>query len=327
MQTQNPLSGHRRLDGFGFDLSKATSFDEGIAMAGLDWNVATGPVQTMVGDRLIQVPDFKTVVRTDNLMPLGVVGKGYAPFQNAEALAVAEELMKNGGAKLIRGGTFGDGGSTFLSLELPGRMKIGPKADEVAKFLTIINSHDASQLYRSLFSPFRIWCSNQIRGLIRQFKDNLAIRHTKNGVDKLKEATKALGAANKYYDQFERLANELARKAFSDAQMVELAEQLLPAKLDEETGEEKELTAQTAKNRETIVELFTTGAGHKENGLVGTAWGAINAVAEYVDHARATRVTGDMSTNTARSTAAWFGSGVKMKEQSFDMVRGMVGLA
>lgn len=321
------LSGHQRLGHFGRDLSGARNFREGLEMAGLNWEVATGPVQTMVGDRLIQVPDFKTVVRTDTLTPLGVVGAGYAPFQNTEALAIVEDLMNEGGAKMIRGGTFGDGGSMFLSMELPGRMKIGPKQDEVAKYLTIINSHDGSQLFRSLFSPFRLWCSNQIRALLRQFKDNLSIRHTKGGYDKLSEARRSLGAAQKYYKTFELVADKLARTPFSDKQMVTLAEQLFPAKVEEETGKVIELSGKAENNRNKVVELFTTGAGHKETGIVGTAWGAVNAVAEFVDFERNTRTFGDTSSEFARSTSAWFGNGVKMKEQSFEIVKGMVGMA
>lgn len=314
-----------RLETFGRDISKAANLHEAMVLADLNWEVRTGPVQTLIGDRLIELPDYKTIVRADNMTPLGVVGKGYKPFQNAEALGIVDDLMKEGGAKMMRAGLFGGGGATFFSMELPGRMKIGPKSDEVAKYLTIINSHDGSHLFRSLFAPFRIWCSNQIRALLEKFKDNLSIRHTKNGWNKLEEARSQLGAANVYYKQFEQLADKLARTNFSAKQMKELADTVFPKQKGDDGKEE--LSGKAENSHAKVIELFETGAGHRESGLVGTAWGAVNAVAEWVDFERNTRTFNGADTDATRSQAAWFGSGTTIKQASFDTVRSMVGLA
>lgn len=316
-----------RLDGFGRNLHTAKSFDEALVMADLNWEVGTGPLQTMVevkGEmRLIEVPDHKAIIRLDKNLPLGVVGKGYQPFQNRDALGIVEDLCRDGGAQMLRAGTFGGGGANFFSLELPGRMKIGPKHDEVAKFLTIINSHDGSYLYRSLFSPFRIFCSNQIRALIEKFPDNVSIRHTKNGWGKLEVAREQLKAANQYYKQFEVVADKLARTPFSEKQMKALADSIFP----KNETKEKVRSTKAENAHAKVVELFEGGAGHKEMGLVGTAWGAVNAVAEWVDYERNTRTFDGVSTEIARSTAAWFGSGANIKAKSFDTVREMVGMA
>jgi len=326
MQKQTLTQLGPRLGGFGKDISKAGDFQTAISMAGLDWNVAPGPVQTMVGDRIVEVPDFKTIVRTDTLAPLGIVGAKYQPFQNRDALAIVEDFVNEGGCKMIRAGTFNGGAATFFSLELPGRMKIGPTGDEVAKFLTIINSHDGSQMYRSLFSPFRLYCSNQIRAVMNRFRESVAIRHTVKGMNKLNEARKSLGAANSYYSQFEILADKMARTPFSDNQMKELAATVFPNKVDE-SGETKELSGRTESNREKVVELFTQGRGHQESGIVGTAWAGLNAVVEFVDYERGTRTFNDATAESTRATSAWFGSGVAMKAQAFQTVMQMTRIA
>ncbi len=58
-------------------------------------------------------------------------------------------------------------------------------------------------------------------------------------------------------------------------------------------------------------------------GVKGTAWGAFNAIGEYVDFHRATRaagVSGDMN----RATSLLFGSGAAIKQKAWDSALSLV---
>jgi phage/plasmid-like protein (TIGR03299 family) len=64
-----------------------------------------------------------------------------------------------------------------------------------------------------------------------------------------------------------------------------------------------------------VMDLFTTsGRGSQLPGVKGTAWGLLNGVTEYVDHARGNKAT----TQDNRLDYAWFGAGDALKTKAFE---------
>ena len=68
---------------------------------------------------------------------------------------------------------------------------------------------------------------------------------------------------------------------YTEMQMNGLVERLFPMERDE-------LSTRTQNHRQKVLELFEYGKGHEQ--IRGTAWAALNAVAEFADHCRFTRV-------------------------------------
>src|SRR5690348_412446 len=100
-------------------VSGAPSVDDAIRLAGLDWNVGIQPVfQTKSDGTVVQVDSRFFTVREDTETVLGVVGKQYAPFQNAEAFEFANELL-GFGVEFDSAGSWDDSKKIFLTAKLP----------------------------------------------------------------------------------------------------------------------------------------------------------------------------------------------------------------
>jgi phage/plasmid-like protein (TIGR03299 family) len=285
----------------------ATTAKEAMKKAGLDWTVDLRP---MVTDQGSPVPDRKAVVRSTDKTVLSTVGNNYRPVQNSSAFDLMNGQVANGNAAFDSAGYFDNGNRIWVLCKLKGDLIVG-KDDLVQKFLLLHNAHDGSHKLRMFITPIRISCKNSLNcALGSAGTDGLAIGHTAKVEQQLKAAAEALDQAAKYYLNFNKVAQQLLKTKFTEARMKELAAHILPVKHDdEETEAEAEPSAITQKNRDRIVELFTEGAGHK--GIEGTAWAALNAVAEWTDHHRNTR------SDENRLRSSWFGKGARLKREAF----------
>jgi len=314
----------------GIDVSAAKTACEALTIAGLDWGVESMPLAALAGVehgiRYVDVTSHRAIVRATDKQVLGVVGKNYRPVQNDEMFNISDILARDEGVKFARAGSFDGGSRLFLSLELPGEIRLGN--DTVQKYMTLINSHDGTSALHGLINAIRLWCSNQLPNLLRNglFKrnnaDHLTIRHTQSADQKLALAREALGRALGFYRAYERVASRLFETRFTTTDMYQLATQIFPAPVIDE------LPVRVEKNRNSLMSLFETGTGHKETGITGTAWAALNAVAEYVDHRRGTRVHKNSlnSADDQRTISAWFGTGALMKAKAFDLIADKTGI-
>src|SRR3712207_1989625 len=68
-------------------IENAATSTEAVKLAGLDWTVEQWPLAATdpTGDHTVHPRDHVANVRTDTHAVLGVVGRGYHVFQNAEA--------------------------------------------------------------------------------------------------------------------------------------------------------------------------------------------------------------------------------------------------
>lgn len=316
----------RKMHIIGNDISTAKTAAEAMTMAGLDWKVEAKPLFTKVGEDMIQVRNQSAIVRMDTNTVLGTVGGRYVPVQNAPMFDIAEELLRQGGT-FAKAGVLEGGSRFWAQVKMPGSIIIG-KNDEVERFLTFFNAHDGSSTLKALITPTRMFCSNQLRAVMGKAKDFVAIRHTINAQNRLEAANKAMQAADKYYQTFSQLAELMYRTSYSPDQMRALAEFIFPATVDENVveGEVIEVATRTQDNRDSLISLMDTGMGHKETGIVGTAWGAFNAATEFVDHHRGTRIAKDsaIDADEARTVSAWFGAGAIVKQRALDFIRAQI---
>jgi len=318
----------------GIDVSAAKTAADALAIAGLNWKVETLPLTAVLngtksivsGGRLLNVTSHKAIIRATDNAVLGVVGKNYRPIQNDEMFGISDVLARDEGVKFARAGSFDGGSRLFLSLQLPGEIRVGK--DTVQKYMTLINSYDGTSALHGLINAIRLFCTNQLPNLLRNGflkrnnTDQLTIRHTQSADEKLALAREALGRALGFYRAYEKVAAKLFEAPFTVADMYQLASQIFPAPVVDE------LPVRVEKNRNSLMNLFEAGTGHKETGIVGTAWAALNAVAEYVDHLRGTRVRKDSlnDANTQRTVSAWFGSGALLKAKAFDLIADKTGI-
>ena len=140
------------------------------------------------------------------------------------------------------------------------------------------------------------------------------MRHTKGIGDKVTDARLALGVINKSYTELEAKMQALAAIPVSEKAFTGYIGSL---------GFDTDATKGKGKGAvDTLTALYLgEGLGAKLDTAKGTAWGALNAVTQYVDHERSTRVTAASSFKSeaeARLASQWFGSGLALKEKALD---------
>jgi phage/plasmid-like protein (TIGR03299 family) len=298
--------------GIGTAVQTEVTAANALERAGLNWAVELQPI--FAGGGLVQVPVdcSRATVRASDQKVLGVVGNRYVPVQNTDAFTFFDELVGSGQAIYHTAGALDGGRRIWVLAKLPGDLIVGGQRDQVERYLLLVNSHDGSSALRMLMTPIRVVCQNTLNLALRQGAgEGIAIRHTASATARTDEARRALGIATGYYDEFEAEANLLANARYGDADMRRLVETLFPQDADE-------VSTRTRNLRDRVTALFTEGLGHAQ--IRGTAWAALNAVAEFTDHHRATR-SGDLaSRNEKRLSSSWLGSGAVLKRVAYQTI-------
>jgi phage/plasmid-like protein (TIGR03299 family) len=297
--------------GLGTPVSTEVTASEAIKLAGLSWKVELQPV--FAGAGLVQtcVAGVKATVRNSDQRALGVVGDRYMPVQNEDAFAFFDSVVGEGQAIYHTAGSLDGGRRVWVLAKLPGEVRL--QQDEVTeKYLLLMNSHDGSTALRMLFTPVRVVCQNTLNLALRGgAAEGIAIRHTASATTRIDQARRALGLANEYYANFSVEAARLMAAPYADMQMRGLVETLFPGNLDD-------LSTRTQHHRDKVLELFEFGQGHAR--IRGTAWAALNAVAEFADHYRSPRVRPGDSRDEKRLSSVWMGSAATLKRAAHEAI-------
>jgi len=311
--------GEKPWHNLGTELPLHVSAVESLQPAGLDWAVELKSVYAQLTNiEYAQAEGFRAVVRTSDNSVLGVVGDRYSPLQNKEVAEMADIIAGEGKARVETAGSLDNGKKVWFLVLLPGEIIVKKDISEIQKYLLLTSSHDGSGTYRLLFTPTRVVCANTLKFALQGKNDEgISIRHTKHAHIKMETAKNSINRALDFYSRFEILANVMVETPFNDNQMDQLVEDLFPCK-------DNEMATRTKNNRDKLASLFNLGAGHEH--IAGTAWGALNAVVEFVDHHRGTRVTEGKNESEQKLNSIWFGSGSLFKQAAFDKICGMACL-
>lgn len=306
----------------GQTVNGAATAAEAINLAGLNWEVRTQPIFVEAGfdadgnTQFAVAEGLSGVVRQDNKATLGVVGGRYHSIQNTEAFDFIDGII-GGKAAFDTAGTFDGGKRVWMSVSMGDVEIANPHlaGDSVKKYLILSNTHDGSGTLQVFFSNIRVVCQNTLNMALRTAgKDGLKIRHTKSAKDRLAEAQRIMMANEQYQHEFVSLANGMAATSFTLDQMVALSKELMPAR------EDAKVSTRADNSREELVALFTSGKGNAGK----TLWDAYNAVTEYSDHHRSTRVVEGRNSEEVRLQSNWFGSGFAFKQKGLDLIRDRV---
>jgi len=185
----------------------------------------------------------------------------------------------------------------------------------VRTYLVTINSHDGSCPLMSLVTPVRWVCKNTLNLALGKHRGIYRIRHTGTVEGKLQAAREALGVTFEYMADFKAMADQLAREKIVDKQVKEIVDKLWPkTPLQIELG--RESTSDHA--------LTAYHASQTLEGIRGTKWGVLNAVAEFIDHElSAVKVGGKARVWDAadtRTQGILMGQQVDVKQAAFELL-------
>src|SRR6056300_1509001 len=258
-----------------------------------DWNVHLEEVA--IPDGFSSDKTYNYVTRTNPFDRkqkdiLGVVGERYRILQNEELFDFGDALL-DGGGRWETAGSIKGGRQVFGSLALERETVLDPTGveDKINTYLLVNTSHDGSIAIQASVTPVRVVCANTLNlalgsgiGRNRSIKQSFKIRHTQTASGKIQAAREALGLANVYMDEFDKMAQEMIQKEITQDKFAEIIQLAYPMPEEDKKGAIKKWQNKI----DSIEEIYV---GQFNNTIAGTAWGALNAMTERIDWYRSAR--------------------------------------
>jgi len=303
------------------ELSELQTAEAMIEASGLGWNVLQSPVEYGIEGGGVRSADRYLVnYRSDTGAFLGIVSPVYKIVQNHEAFSWSDSLVDSGDAKYETAGALFGGRRVVVSMEVSSvagiRVKGEKEEGEVRTYLLTVNTHDGSSPLISLVTPVRWVCKNTLNMALGRHRGIYRIRHTGTMQGKLEAAREALGVTFEYMADFKAMADSLARQKIVDKQVREIVDKLWP-KTERQLELGREGTADKA--------FEAYHASTTLEGIRGTKWGVLNAVAEFVDHelsvpkARSKERVWDG--NDMRTHGILMGAPVELKQRALELLK------
>lgn len=264
-----------------------------------------------------ECPRAFAVMREDTKAVLGVVGAYYKPLQNAEAMRPVESVVGDGAAVWDTAGALDGGRVVWAQAKLPFVVRTTP-TDVSEQLFLVAHAHDGSKSVVMLLTSIRVVCQNTMRRALKGASAGVKVRHTGDVAGK----TNTVGA--RYLNQLRAMTEKMetetqamAKTKMRAAEFSGILEEWFPTRVVIEKdrtpavegaglldmmAEQHELkrtaaavvaeslvarTEAVAKNNRKLVDLMVGNfeRHNEEHGeTANTAWAALNAVTEWVDH-------------------------------------------
>lgn len=260
------------------------------------WNVRKSPVFTTLPDgKNIPLPGRHAVIRDNPIIKgkvdvLGNVGDSYKIIQNEEHADLLNTLVDESGAHFETAGALYGGSRTFITMKMPGHLKVGG-VDAIENYISAINSHDGSSSFILMTTPVRVVCANTLNMAFGNHSHMFRVRHT-SGAQKLliQQAREALDLTFQYLEGFQEQAEMLIQTTMTQSQFEAIIEKEFGAPKDSASS----TVTRTEAKLEKMAHLFAEASTQK--GIRDTAWAGLNAMTEWADHFSPTRgLTPDLS--------------------------------
>jgi len=308
-----PLLRHATL------IDGAASWAEAIGQAGLDFEVVKHPVAFRNDNEgYTRVAEVFATVRTDQNRALGLVKDRYAIVQNRVAGDLIDTLLDDGSAKIVAAGSFKHGAIGFSIARIPADVLIAGEA--VHSFLVLSWSHDGTRPLTATVQMIRAACANVLPAIIgSRSKDaslRWSMRHVGSIDGRIVAARQALAIGFTAASDLVAVANGLLARKMTIDDLRAFTVELIP----NPKGDDADLATTTANRRDAILTL-AVGAPNLAN-VRGTAWAALNAVAEYADHSMTARNTKQTTSAENRAASIFGGQAARLKARALAILTG-----
>lgn len=294
----------------------ARSWDEVRTLANLDFSVSKHQLYDPWGTPIEQWGIF----RDDNFRYLGPVGSVYKEIQNEYSGEFLDTVLgEMGGAHYESAGVLGQGQKIWAMARVPMDFKVDGQ-DPHETYLLFVTSHDGSTSATVKLTTVRVVCQNTLNAALAMNGVFTRVKHTKDADNRLEAAKKMMGNTVRGVKDLENKLTTLSRRILTKDTYLDSLEKIFPKpkgkKEAESSSRRDNLLAQ-------VTQLFESNDGNAFPDFRGTAVNLLNAITEYTDHLRGTRVTKkrDGATQEAsRAEAAIFGSGSDLKNDALEIL-------
>ena len=274
--------------GLGRQVHEALTAEEAIKMAGLDWNVVQYPVCDQFGQ---EIPGYRANTRDSDMTVLGIVGSRYSIVQNQDAFDFTDSLIGEG-LRYETAGSLKNGKQVWLLGKMPDTEIAG---DKIEPYVCFTNTHDGSGAVRVCMTPIRVVCNNTLNFALSTAEKKWSTIHKGNINGKLADARATLGLIDVYMKELAKTADSLVCLPFFEPDVLRTIEAILKVK---RAKEEKAKTKRQENTEQQIKDgiIACLRADDLAN-IKNTAWGFVNAVADYVGHSDPLRKTPNWQEN------------------------------
>jgi len=274
--------------GLGQVVQQAMTAEEAITLANLDYEVAKTTIHAQipseVGNIYSPYPDKFSTYRTDNNVPLGIVGGRYEIVQNKDAFSFFDAIIDQGEAIFETAGVLGQGERIFVTAKLPEDMLVG--GEPCSKYIILTNSHDGTSSIIAGFSTVRIVCNNTLQAALSGLTNRVMISHRIGAKEKLQEAYKVMSIASKYMTDVNDIFNQMAKTSISDENLKKYIVNVMKPeyKYMLNKAEEEQISTRFANQASAIYDFALSHPTQITDAARGTIWGAYNSISGYFNY-------------------------------------------
>lgn len=296
--------------GLGRVLQQAPTAEEAIKAAGLDWTVNREKVYIDVAGVKVEVPSHKAIVRSDTNATLNILSNNFKPLQNVDAFGWFNPFIEQGLATFTTAGSLREGRTVWVLAELSSDqpLEIGKGGDYIKRYILLAHGHDGNMAVRAGLTLTRVVCNNTLQAAMSSEGSKLIrIKHSGNLDANLKAVRSTIDAVNGRFAATAEQYKAMSNKQINQQDLQNYVDHVFDLTVE---GTDREML-RTNQIRETITALFENGAGAHLASSRGTAFGAYNAVTNYLTHIKGTDAD-------SRLNSGWFGENNRVGEKALE---------
>ena len=244
---------------------------------GLNWTVEQTPVHSIIPEVDEHISNAVINYRSDNHGFLGVVSDSHYHIVNNIAAFNFIDNLKN--FTIERVGQAKGGQQVFVVGKSNNQIEITPN-DYVQQYITFVHGHNGKQSIQLIISPIRMYCMNQLNLMLNNAPFKYGIRHVKNVDMKLERINRALEDNLDYMVKLGRTLQDLSSAKATET-IDKFLDKLIPIDFDNEGNK---TIARKIRIHSAIQDLYKNKDDNQN--YVGSKFGMLNAVADYISHAK-----------------------------------------
>lgn len=266
------------------------------------------------------IEDYKSIRISDTKKVMAVGGSGYQIIQPDEVAAFAEDLHDQH-VLCEAAGALGDGQRIWMLLHTPDYKFEVFKGDEQRMYTLITNAYDLSAALEARYTAIRAICDNTVTAAVNGSAAVIKLRHTINVKGRMDLAAKIFKGYRQTIVDYKEVMKYLAKHPINDALIKEFEDAMFG---DPDKHEEGRSRSIMLNKRTKFEELLMTGKGTDIKGVVGSAYGLLNAYTEWADWHSTVRGAKNDDGVRDRTNSILFGQASKDKAKAQDLVMALV---
>jgi phage/plasmid-like protein (TIGR03299 family) len=225
------------------------------------------------------------LLRQDTNILFAPVGPDYHIIQNQVAFAHLQPFIDSGKMQIVSGGIGRGGRVCYVSGKVIGGDGEVLAGDKIENYFSIINPFDGKKAVYTLFSPRRLGCDNQIRGVVKDKASKMIrIKHSSQVERNLTRVMEIVDLATAEFAANMEQYTWLARRQVSQSDVQKYVKKLW--EVDNIKPEELAEKTRTVNILDRVFQFIESGPGQNIPSTRGSwfwLWQGVNGYLNHID--------------------------------------------